>query len=165
MVRLTVNQVSYDVPASSSEILAEVLRNKLGLTGTKISCYQGDCGACTVIVDHKPVLSCLMLIGKAEGKNIQTVEGLAEDGELHPIQLAFIENFGTQCGYCEPGMLMAAKALLDRNQNPSDLEIRQALSGNLCRCGSYRGAVKSVQAAAGIIESRRRLSFAELERD
>ncbi|MFQ5998024.1 MAG: (2Fe-2S)-binding protein [Candidatus Bathyarchaeia archaeon] len=155
LVRLIVNQVSYDTPARSSDTLAEVLRNKLGLTGTKISCDQGDCGACTVIVDNKPVLSCLMLIEKAEGKNIQTVEGLAEDGELHPVQQAFIANFGTQCGYCEPGMLMAAKALLDGNPNPSELEIRQALSGNLCRCGSYRGAVKSIQAAVSLMESRR----------
>lgn len=128
--------------------LLDLLREHLHLTGTKKSCGIGECGACTVIVDGEPVNSCLFLAGQAEGKSIYTVEGLAQDGELSRLQKSFLENHAVQCGFCTPGMLMSAKALLLRNPHPTDEEIRRALSGNLCRCTGYESIIQAVREAA-----------------
>lgn len=135
--------------------LLHTLREKLGLLGTKEGCGSGECGACTVIIDGKAVNSCLYLAIDADGKTVETVEGLAsETGELHPIQKAFVENAGIQCGFCTPGMLMSSKALLDENPNPSEAEIKHALAGNICRCTGYVQIFDSVKAArdAGVID-------------
>ena len=129
--------------------LARVLRQELGLIGVKAGCEEGDCGTCTVMVDGKAVKSCLMLAMKARGKAITTIEGLQKgDGRLHPIQQAFIDHFASQCGYCTPGMILAAKALLDVNPRPTEDEVKRWLSGNLCRCTGYVKIVEAVMAAA-----------------
>ena len=125
-----------------------MLRNELELTGTKEGCSTGDCGACSVMVDGRLVCSCLMLAIEADGKKIDTIEGMANGDELHPLQKNFLELNGLQCGICSPGMLIAAKALLDRNPNPTETEIRFWLAGNLCRCTGYDKIIRSVQAAA-----------------
>lgn len=127
--------------------LLDVLREVLGLTGTKEGCGEGECGACTVLVDGKPVDSCLVLIGQVQGRAITTIEGLSNGKELHPLQQAFIDEGAIQCGYCTPGMILAAKALLDSNPNPGEEEIRRSISGNLCRCTGYQKIIKAVQAA------------------
>jgi aerobic carbon-monoxide dehydrogenase small subunit len=139
---------SYDV--YPWDTLLHTLREKLGLTGTKSSCDRGACGACSVIIDGKLVLSCMLLTIDCDGKEITTIEGLSDpiNGKLHPIQEAFIENNGAQCGFCTPGMIMAAKVLLDNNPNPTEEDIKYALSGNICRCGNYHLIMKSVLAAA-----------------
>ncbi len=134
------------VPVNRS--LLDVLRDDLGLTGTKEGCGEGDCGACTVIIDGKAVNACLVLAAEVEGKEILTVEGLAKNGKLHPLQQAFVDEGAVQCGFCTPGMLLSAKALLDVNPSPSELEIRTALAGNLCRCTGYVRIVSAVQKAA-----------------
>jgi carbon-monoxide dehydrogenase small subunit len=131
-----------------SAMLVEVLRDQLELTGTKVACGEGECGACTVLLDGKPVNSCLVPALKAQGREVMTVEGLASVGELHPLQKAFVEHGAVQCGYCTPGMLMSAKALLDHNPNPTEDEIRLAISGNLCRCTGYAKIVEAIQAAS-----------------
>ncbi len=130
--------------------LVRTLRETLGLTGTKVGCNLGECGACTVIMDGKPILSCSTLTVECDGKEITTIEGLGDPirGELHPLQKAFIEHDGMQCGFCTPGMIMQAKALLDKNPNPTEQQVKKGLSGNLCRCGSYVKIVESVLAAA-----------------
>jgi carbon-monoxide dehydrogenase small subunit len=128
--------------------LAKVLRERLGLIGTKISCEQGECGACTVIVDGKAVNSCIVLAPEVDGCEVLTIEGLAQHGELDPIQTAFIEAGAVQCGYCTAGMIMSAKALLMENPDPTDPEIREALAGNLCRCTGYQRIVQAVSSAA-----------------
>ena len=129
--------------------LARVLRQELGLIGVKAGCEEGDCGTCTVLVDGKAVKSCLMLAMKARGKAITTIEGLQKgDGRLHPIQQAFIDHFASQCGYCTPGMILAAKALLDMNPRPTEDEVKRWLSGNLCRCTGYVKIIEAVMAAA-----------------
>jgi carbon-monoxide dehydrogenase small subunit len=128
--------------------LAKVLREQLGLIGTKISCEQGECGACTVIVDGKAVNSCIVLAPEVDGCEVLTIEGLAQHGELDPIQTAFIEEGAVQCGYCTAGMIMSAKALLMENPDPTDPEIREALAGNLCRCTGYQRIVQAVSSAA-----------------
>jgi carbon-monoxide dehydrogenase small subunit len=133
---------------SPSETLSEFLRTRLGLVGTKEGCDTGDCGACTVILNGKAVNSCLVLAVETEGGNVTTIEGLSSDGELHPLQQAFIDNGTVQCGFCTPGMIMGAKALLDENPNPSQEEIRLGLAGNLCRCTGYVSIIKAVTAAA-----------------
>jgi aerobic-type carbon monoxide dehydrogenase small subunit (CoxS/CutS family) len=146
---LTVNGEPYlleRVPVSRS--LLHVLRDDLGLTGTKEGCGEGDCGACTVLLDGKAVNSCLVLAVEAEGKEITTVEGLAKGGKLHPLQQAFVDEGAVQCGFCTPGMLLSAKALLDANPKPTELEIRTSLAGNLCRCTGYVRIVSAVQKAA-----------------
>jgi len=147
---LNVNGDKYEVRVRPTETLADVLREKLGLTGTKIMCNEGECGSCTILMDGKPVLSCLMLAVECEGKEILTIEGVAdpETGELHPIQKAFVERSGMQCGICTPGMILTAKAFLDENPNPDEDEVREALAGNLCRCGNYKRITECVLAAS-----------------
>jgi carbon-monoxide dehydrogenase small subunit len=148
VIRLTVNGLEEEVLVEPWWSLAFVLREKLGLTGVKVGCDTGMCGACTVIVNGKAVKSCLLLAPKANGKEIVTIEGLrGENGELHPLQQAFIEHFAIQCGYCTPGMIMSAKSLLDENPNPTEEEVREALHGNLCRCTGYVKIVEAVLAA------------------
>ena len=147
LIKLRVNGVDEEVMIEPWWSLARVLRDELNLTGTKIGCGRGDCGSCTVLVDGKAVKSCLYLAMKARGKDIVTIEGLSdEDGELHPLQKAFIEHFAVQCGYCTPGMIMAAKALIDENPDITEYEVKAGLSGNLCRCTGY---VKIVEAVLG----------------
>ncbi len=130
--------------------LARTLRETLGLTGTKIGCDLGECGACTVIMDGKPILSCMTLTVECDGKEVTTIEGLGDPiiGKLHPVQKAFIDHDGLQCGFCTPGMIIQAKTLLENNSSPTEQEVKEALSGNLCRCGSYEKIVQSVLAAA-----------------
>lgn len=128
--------------------LLDLLRDVLGLTGTKKGCEEGECGACTVILDGRPINSCITLVREIEGHEVTTVEGLAKDGSLTPLQKQFIEKWAFQCGYCTPGMLMSAKCLLDRNPHPTELEIREAIEGNLCRCTGYVKIVEAIQAAA-----------------
>lgn len=140
--RITVNSLP-------NRTLLDVLREDLGLTGTKDACGgEGECGACTVIMDGKPVNSCMVLIGQVDGCDIETIEGLSMDGELHPIQRAFVDAGAVQCGYCTPGAVMATKALLQENPHPSDEEIREGLSGNLCRCTGYVKMIEAVRRAA-----------------
>lgn len=148
MVKFMVNGRSYEIPIEPHMTLVEVLRDKLDITGTKLSCGAGECGACTVLIDGKPALSCLTLAMTAREKNILTIEGLAEGGNLHPIQKAFIEHGAIQCGFCTPGMILATKALLDENPNPNREEVKKALAGNLCRCTGYVKIVDAVLAAA-----------------
>jgi len=147
---LNVNGTKYEVKAKVTATLAEVIREELGLTGTKVMCNEGDCGACTVLIDGRPVLSCMTLAIEAQDKDILTIEGLADatTGSLHPIQKAFVDRSGMQCGVCTPGMILTAKALLDENPDPTEDDVRNALSGNLCRCGNYRRITESVLAAA-----------------
>ncbi len=150
-VTLTVNGEQRTVSVPPETTLLRMLRDNLNLTGAKLGCDVGDCGACTVIVDGKPVNSCLMLAAQAEGRKVTTIEGLASFDKLHPLQKAF-ENYGSlQCGFCGPGVLMSAKALLDENPNPSVAEIRDALSGNLCRCTGYIKMIEAIQAAARVM--------------
>ena len=135
------------------QTLLEVLRDGFGLKGTKAYCYSGICGACTVLVDGEPVSSCIMLAPQVQGREITTVEGLEQDGELHPVQRAFVEHFGLQCGYCTPGMLLMARALLARTPEPSREEIVEFMGGNICRCTGYARIVESVQAAATLMRA------------
>lgn len=146
VIVLTVNGRDFTVKVESNWTLAYVIREKLGLIGTKRGCDEGQCGVCTLIMDGRAVSSCLVLAVEAEGKNIETIEGVG-DGGMHPIQQAFIDNDGLQCGFCTPGQIMAAKALLDVNPSPTADEVKEALAGNLCRCGSYRNILASVLAA------------------
>ena len=146
-LELKVNGQLYEVFVEPWTLLAEVLREELGLTGVKVACDSGDCGSCTILIDGKAVKSCLMLAPQAKGKEILTIEGLATDEGLHPLQEAFIEHFAVQCGYCTPGMILKAKALLDENQDPTEDEIRVGLSGNLCRCTGYVKIVEAIMAA------------------
>jgi aerobic-type carbon monoxide dehydrogenase small subunit (CoxS/CutS family) len=149
MVQLNVNDRVYRLKVKSNWTLLEVLRRELGLTGTKKACDRGNCGACTVLVDGKPVYACSLLAVTTEGKNIATVEGLRDGEKLHPIQKAFSEHGGYQCGFCTSGQMMSAKALLDKNPKPTEKEVRQALAGNLCRCAAYPKIIESVLGAAG----------------
>lgn len=146
---LKVNGDMYELAVEPSRTLVEVLREDLDLTGTKIGCQTGDCGACTVLIDGRSVCSCMTLAVEAEGREITTIEGLAPAGdELAPLQESFLKHGAVQCGYCTPGMILSAKHLLDRNPNPTELEIRQGLSGNLCRCTGYNKIVEAISAAA-----------------
>ena len=150
IIILNVNGVEEEVTIEPWWTLAQVLRNELRLTGTKVGCEVGDCGACTVLVNGKAVKSCLYLAIKARGKDILTIEGLkGKNGELHPLQQAFIDHFAAQCGYCTPGMILMAKALLDESPDATEDEIRAGLSGNLCRCTGYVKIVEAVLAAKG----------------
>lgn len=148
LLRLRVNGEDHDVAAAPHKTLLEVLREEMGLTGTKHGCELGECGTCTVLVDGEPVLSCLALPVELEGREITTVEGMAPPGRLHPLQQAFAELGAAQCGYCTPGMLLTAEALLDRNPRPTRDEIRTALAGNLCRCTGYTKILDAVELAA-----------------
>ncbi|MBI4965817.1 MAG: (2Fe-2S)-binding protein [Desulfomonile tiedjei] len=148
-VQLVVNGETVEAVVEPNRTLLQLLREDLGLTGTKHGCGVGDCGACTVILDGKPVNSCLVLAVQAQGREVLTIEGLAENGKLHPIQQAFVDKGGIQCGFCSPGMILAAKALLEDNPKPTELEIRTAISGNLCRCTGYQKIVEAIQDAAG----------------
>jgi carbon-monoxide dehydrogenase small subunit len=147
-LRFYVNDNLVELMVEPHLTLLEVLREKLFLIGTKEGCSTGDCGACTVLLDGKPVTSCLMLAVEAEGQRVETVEGLSSDGELHPLQTAFIHENGLQCGFCTPGMLMSSKALLDENPDPSEEQIRLGLAGNLCRCTGYDTIVRAVKSAS-----------------
>jgi carbon-monoxide dehydrogenase small subunit len=152
---LDVNGQTYEVETQPWRTLAEVLRDQLNLTGTKISCAEGHCGACTVIVNGKAVNSCLMLIAEAHGKEVLTIEGLSKGGELHPIQDAFVTHGAVQCGFCTPGLIMGTKAFLLENPDPSEKEIKKALSGHLCRCTGYVQVIEAVKVAAGNMRSSR----------
>jgi len=147
-IELTVNGTVYAIEVESRLLLVHAIRENLRLTGTHIGCDTTHCGACTVLVDGVPTKSCTMLAVQADGHQIRTVEGLEQAGKLHPVQEGFIEKHGLQCGYCTPGMMMTCSALLEHNKNPSELEIREAISGNLCRCTGYNNIVKAVQFAA-----------------
>jgi len=153
-IQITLNGKSTQLEVSNHRLLLDLLRDEIGLTGTKEGCGTGDCGACTVLLNGKPVNSCLILSGELDGADIVTIEGLKIGPELHPIQKAFIQEGGAQCGYCTPGMLMMSKALLDENPNPSEEEIRFALSGNLCRCTGYAKIVQAVQEAAAELKTK-----------
>lgn len=148
LVSLTVNGKAYDVAVDPRELLIHTLREKLRLTGSHIGCETSHCGACTVDFNGKSVKSCTLLTVQADGAEVLTVEGLANDGELHPIQEGFVEKHGLQCGFCTPGMMVRAYRLLEENPNPTEEEIRAGLSGNLCRCTGYQNIVSAVQYAA-----------------
>jgi aerobic-type carbon monoxide dehydrogenase small subunit (CoxS/CutS family) len=148
LIELNINGEVREVLVEPRTTLLHVLREDLGLTGTKESCNAGDCGACTVLMDHLPVASCLSLAIEAQGKEILTIEGLEQQGGLHPLQQAFIDHYAVQCGFCTPGMILSAKALLDRNPDPTEEEVKEAISGNLCRCTGYVKIVEAVLAAA-----------------
>ena len=147
-IKLIVNNKKYEFSVSPNKTLLELLREDIGLTGTKEGCGLGECGACTVIMNGQTVNSCLVLAVEADGKDITTIEGLAENGKLHPVQQAFVDEGGLQCGFCTPGMIMSSKALLDANPNPNMEEIKRAIAGNLCRCTGYTKIFKSVDTAA-----------------
>ncbi len=148
VLSLNVNGRTHDVAARESALLLEVLRDQLDLTGTKQGCDGGECGACTVLVDGEPRLACITLAASVEGRRIETIEGLVRNGRMSALQKAFHEKLGTQCGFCTPGMVMAAEALLRRTPKPAEAEIRAALAGNICRCTGYVKIIESVQAAA-----------------
>jgi aerobic carbon-monoxide dehydrogenase small subunit len=148
-ISLTVNGNRHELDVEPRELLVYVLREQLGLTGTNVGCDTSSCGACTVLLNGESIKSCTVLAVQADGQELTTIEGLATNGELHPVQQAFHEQHGLQCGYCTPGMVMATVSLLDENASPSEEEIRAALEGNLCRCTGYHNIVKAVQAAAG----------------
>ena len=148
-IAVTVNGERREVEVEPRQLLVYFLREQLGLTGTNVGCDTSSCGSCTVLLDGESVKSCTVLAVQADGHEVMTIEGLARDGELHPVQQAFHEQHGLQCGYCTPGMVLAAVSLLQEQPNPSELEIRHALEGNLCRCTGYHNIVRAVQAAAG----------------
>ncbi len=152
-VSLTVNERLYERDVEPRLLLVHLLRDELGLTGTHVGCDTSTCGACTVRLDGDTVKSCTVFAFSASGREVQTIEGLAGDGELHPLQRAFHEQHGLQCGYCTPGMIMAATAILERSPDPSDEEIRTGLEGNLCRCTGYHNIVEAVRAAAKGVEA------------
>lgn len=154
-ITLKVNGITYNINVETHRTLVEVLREDLGLTGTKKSCNEGECGACTVLIDGEPAASCLILAVAAQGKEITTIEGLADGTRLHPLQEAFVKHTAIQCGFCTPGMVMAAKAFLDKNPSPTPLEIRKAISGNLCRCTGYQQIVDAIMAASQMMKEAR----------
>lgn len=147
-LKFILNGDEIEIGVHDRETLLEVLRHRLGMTGTKQGCDQGECGSCTVLLDGQPVLSCLTLALRVENRQVTTIEGLAEGGKLHPIQTAFQEAGAVQCGFCTPGMVLTAKALLDRNPHPCREDIKEALAGNLCRCTGYKKIVEAVERAA-----------------
>jgi aerobic-type carbon monoxide dehydrogenase small subunit (CoxS/CutS family) len=150
MITLFVNGTRHEVDAASHESLLSVLRNRLDLTGTKYGCGEGQCGACTVLLDGRPVRSCRTLASSVGSRKIATIEGLAQHGQLHPVQQGFLEKEAFQCGYCTSGMIMSAAALLGTNPNPTESEIARTLSGNVCRCGTYPRIVAAVRYAASL---------------
>ena len=148
LIKFVINGQSVEIEVKPWRTLLEMIRENLNLTGTKEGCGHGECGSCTVLMGGKTVNSCLVLAAEADGQEILTIEGLLEAGNLHPIQEAFVERAGMQCGFCTPGMIISAKALLDRHPDPSEKEIREAMAGNFCRCTGYTKIVESVDAAA-----------------
>ena len=153
-IELLVNGERLEVEVEPRETLLEVLRERLQLTGTKEGCGTGDCGACTVLLDGKAVTSCLVLAVSVEGRQIVTIEGISGDGRLHPLQQAFIDHGAVQCGFCTPGMILSAKALLDERPSPSEAEVRRGIAGNLCRCTGYKKIIEAIQAAAKMQRAR-----------
>jgi carbon-monoxide dehydrogenase small subunit len=153
-VRVKINGRFYDEEAEPRTLLVHFLRETIGLTGTHVGCVIGECGACTILLDGKLVKSCLLFAVQANGREILTIEGLAKNGELHPIQEVFVQKYGLQCGYCTPGMILASHYLLHRNPDPTDNDIRKALAGNLCMCTGYMQIVEAVKAAAEIMRKR-----------
>ena len=147
-MKFQINGKTYEADLDPATRMVDVLRDTFYLTGTKEGCGEGECGACTIIMDGKAVSSCLVLAGQAESANITTIEGLSIDGELSRLQRAFVECGAIQCGFCTPGMIMSAKALLDRNQHPSEQEIKTAISGNLCRCTGYQKIIQAIKSAS-----------------
>lgn len=152
-IQLTVNEEIYSFDVEPSKTLLELLRDDLGLIGVKEACGLGECGACTVILDGKAILSCMTLAVEADGGQVLTIEGLAQDGDLHPIQRAFVDHGAVQCGFCTPGMVLSSKALLDENPSPTEEEIREALVGNICRCTGYTKIIDAVSAAAEMLRA------------
>lgn len=150
-VTVTINGTAQSADVEPRKLLVDFIRTELGMTGTHIGCDTTSCGACTVLLDGKPVKSCTMFAASADGHEIQTVEGL-KNGELHPLQVSFKQNHGLQCGFCTPGMMLVGKALLEQNSSPTDDEVRWAISGNICRCTGYTNIVKAIQAAGAAIE-------------
>ena len=148
-VSVTVNGVAREAEVEPRTLLVYFLRESLGLTGTNVGCDTSSCGSCTVLLDGESVKSCTLLAVQAEGREVTTIEGIADDGQMHPIQDAFHRNHGLQCGYCTPGMIMAAASFLQENPNPTDEQVRESLEGNLCRCTGYQNIVKSILDAAG----------------
>jgi carbon-monoxide dehydrogenase small subunit len=153
IITLTVNDETHEIAVEPNQTLSDILRVQLGLTGTKQGCGTGDCGSCTVILDGKPVNSCLVLALEANGGRILTIEALETPDGLHPIQQAFVEQGAIQCGFCTPGMILTAKSLLDDNPRPNEQEIRKAISGNLCRCTGYQKIVEAIQEASDKMSS------------
>ena len=153
-IKLTINEKDYDLLVATNETLAQVIRGpQVNLTGTKQGCELGDCGVCTVLLNGEPVNSCLVLAALADGSKVTTIEGLAREGKLHPVQQAFVEEGAIQCGYCSPGMILKGKSLLEKNPSPSRQEIREALVGNLCRCTGYFKIINAVEKAAGMMKN------------
>jgi aerobic carbon-monoxide dehydrogenase small subunit len=148
LINVTVNQKKYELAVDVSMTLADMIREELKLTGTKKGCGLGECGACTVLLDGKPVSSCLVLAVEAENREVVTIEGMETEKGLHPIQQAFVEKGAIQCGFCTPGMVLSTKALLDENPHPDEQDIRRAISGNLCRCTGYQKIVEAVQSVS-----------------
>ncbi|MBP8625269.1 MAG: (2Fe-2S)-binding protein [Syntrophorhabdaceae bacterium] len=148
LINLIVNNKAYEVAVTTNKTLTQLLREDLGLLGTKEGCGIGDCGACTVILNGRTVNSCLVLAVQADGCEIQTIEGVANGKHLHPIQQAFVDHGAIQCGFCTPGMILSAKGLLEKNPEPTEEEIREAISGNLCRCTGYQKIVEAIQAVS-----------------
>ncbi|MCB0545974.1 MAG: (2Fe-2S)-binding protein [Phaeodactylibacter sp.] len=157
-IKVKVNGKTYSHEVEPRTLLVQYLRDVLGLTGTHVGCDTSNCGACTILVDGKAVKSCTMLAVQAHGSEVKTIEGMADNGALHPLQEGFREEHGLQCGFCTPGMIMASADLLSRNSNPSEQEIREALEGNFCRCTGYHNIVKSVQHAAKKINQKEKVA-------
>lgn len=154
-ISVTINGEAYKVSVSPNETLLDLLRERLGLVGTKEGCDTGDCGSCTVLVNGKAVNSCLVLAVETNGASVATIEGMSSDGQLHPLQQAFIDHGAIQCGFCTPGTIMAAKSLLEDQPNPTEEEIRLALAGNLCRCADYVSIMKAITAGGKALRGRK----------
>jgi carbon-monoxide dehydrogenase small subunit len=152
-IRVTINGRLYEEDVEPRQLLVHFLRENIGLTGAHVGCVVGECGACSILLDGKVVKSCLQLAVQADGREVITIEGLAKDGELNPVQEAFVKNYASQCGYCTPGMVMTSHALLQNNPSPSDEEIRKALAGNLCMCTGYVQIVDAVKEAAKVMKN------------
>ena len=153
LVRVKINGRVYEEDVEPRQLLVHFLRENIGLTGAHVGCVVGECGACSILLDGKVVKSCLQLAVQADGREVITIEGLAKDGELNPVQEAFVKNYASQCGYCTPGMVMTSHALLQNNPSPSDEEIRKALAGNLCMCTGYVQIVDAVKEAAKVMKN------------
>lgn len=153
-INLKINEEDYKFNVKSNTLLLDLIRNEIGLTGTKRGCDTGECGACTVLIDGIAVNSCLVLAVEVDGKKITTIEGLSNNGQLHPLQEAFIEEGAVQCGFCTPGMILSAKALLDKNPTPTEEEIKVAIAGNLCRCTGYTKIIKAIISVADKMNRR-----------